>query len=295
MGQEHGVSKFGVDLLLAECRLGGLPVDELTRVLSIQSNGFCAWSDYLTGCSAIADLAGGPPAMTDLVEATVVQAVPQLAAFSAAFETVAAYAAFCARAMDASAFVGLRYRMRAVDEQRALLELTPAPGWRLTPDLVAGVAGAFRAISTLFGVGSTRVEIRGTFVDGQLALTMPRASPRRRSPSIARGLNLMLAEQRAALEERVMLLEVLRAARVDWEPPSVPRNAEDRATTARRRWKLTARETEVLVLVCSGLTNKEIASTLGRSESTVELHVTSVMKKAAVGNRATLVARYYTS
>ncbi|MET0284781.1 MAG: helix-turn-helix transcriptional regulator [Polyangiales bacterium] len=288
MGLEHGVSKVAVDLLLAECRLSGLPADEVALLLRVRSDGFCSWQDYLAACEAVAELAGGVSALADVAEATVVEAMPHLDALCAAFEDVPAYAAFVAQAMDASAFVGVRYAMRAVDERRSLLKLTPAPGWKLTPALIAVIAGGFRAVSAPFGLGSAKVEIVG---EGLLGLTMPQTVEPRGSRMLARALAAMLAQQREALEERVRLLEALRAARV--EAPSATRTAEARAAQARTKWKLTARETDVVALVCTGLTNKEIAAVLSRGESTVELHVTSIMKKAAVSNRATLVARYY--
>lgn len=58
-----------------------------------------------------------------------------------------------------------------------------------------------------------------------------------------------------------------------------------------RRWKLTARQTEVLGLVARGATNAEIADGLGIKERTVEFHLSALFDKAGVDNRATLIAR----
>ena len=57
---------------------------------------------------------------------------------------------------------------------------------------------------------------------------------------------------------------------------------------------LTRREQEVLELVCEGLTNAEIASTLGTAASTVKTQISSILAKMEVANRtelATLAAR----
>ena len=51
---------------------------------------------------------------------------------------------------------------------------------------------------------------------------------------------------------------------------------------------LTARQSEVVFLVCSGLTNTEISSKLCISELTVENHLRSIYKKTNVKNRTSL-------
>jgi DNA-binding CsgD family transcriptional regulator len=57
------------------------------------------------------------------------------------------------------------------------------------------------------------------------------------------------------------------------------------------RWKLTARQAQVLDLVARGTTNATIAETLGIKERTVEFHLSAIFDKAGVDNRATLIAR----
>ena len=53
---------------------------------------------------------------------------------------------------------------------------------------------------------------------------------------------------------------------------------------------LTAREREILELVCEGLTNKEIGNRLGVSEGTVKIHLHNMYRKTAVSNRTSLMA-----
>lgn len=65
---------------------------------------------------------------------------------------------------------------------------------------------------------------------------------------------------------------------------------EEHVRTARDRLGLTARETQVLALVGSGLANKEIADRLGCAASTVEVHVTSLLRKSGAANRSQLTA-----
>jgi DNA-binding NarL/FixJ family response regulator len=48
---------------------------------------------------------------------------------------------------------------------------------------------------------------------------------------------------------------------------------------------LTSRETEVLRLVATGMSNREIASTLVLSEHTVHRHVANILRKLAQSTR----------
>jgi len=63
----------------------------------------------------------------------------------------------------------------------------------------------------------------------------------------------------------------------------------DRAQTRARIESLTEREQEVFQLVAEGMANKAIASELGISERTVEVHRSQVMKKLDVRTLAQLV------
>jgi DNA-binding NarL/FixJ family response regulator len=54
---------------------------------------------------------------------------------------------------------------------------------------------------------------------------------------------------------------------------------------------LTPREKEILSLLALGLSNKSIATQLDLSENTVRIHVTHILKKMGVDNRAQVVSK----
>lgn len=71
---------------------------------------------------------------------------------------------------------------------------------------------------------------------------------------------------------------------------SRPPQSEDPVTRAARDWKLSRRQAEILGLIAQGLSNKEIAHQCGCAESTAEIHVSAILRKAGVGRRAQLLA-----
>lgn len=74
-----------------------------------------------------------------------------------------------------------------------------------------------------------------------------------------------------------------------------PSDVEGRAALLAARWALTPRQREVLAHLARGGSNRDAAGTLGCAESTVELHVTAILRKAGVPSRARLVAAFWTS
>lgn len=68
-----------------------------------------------------------------------------------------------------------------------------------------------------------------------------------------------------------------------------------RLTRMARRWELTPRQRQVLALAVAGKANKTIAAALRCSERTIELHMTALLTRAGVDNRASLVARFFTA
>jgi DNA-binding NarL/FixJ family response regulator len=70
---------------------------------------------------------------------------------------------------------------------------------------------------------------------------------------------------------------------------AVPTGA--RASTRRHPLGLTRREDEVLLLLCEGLSNEQIAERLVLSSRTVDHHVSAVLGKVGVGSRGAAAAQ----
>lgn len=112
---------------------------------------------------------------------------------------------------------------------------------------------------------------------------------------IARGRRLLGGQ--AAADEDLSLLSI--------QAPGLPPHAflyqragptaAQRLAACERRWKLTGRQVEVLRAIVRGGANKTIAAALGIREKTVEVHVTSLLRKAGVESRSELVAAFWSA
>lgn len=79
-------------------------------------------------------------------------------------------------------------------------------------------------------------------------------------------------------------------------PNQLPNEDEafrQRLLMARHLWGLTSRQSDVLALAVRGQTNKEIAMALGCKKSTVELHVSHILRKCRADNRSVLTANFW--
>lgn len=74
---------------------------------------------------------------------------------------------------------------------------------------------------------------------------------------------------------------------------ALPAKHGARGSASPTAFALTAREREVLVLLATGKTNKEIAQALGLSEKTVDRHVSNLFTKLDVRTRSAATARAY--
>lgn len=128
-------------------------------------------------------------------------------------------------------------------------------------------------------LGREQMAVRGKSLTAELRAAL--ANP---SASVASSiLRVMPLNTRGLCKYALVILESQRASN------------KDRLAAASRGWCLTARQAEVLACVASGDTNKEICAKLELAEITVEKHMSALLQKAKVENRAALVAKFWTS
>ena len=157
----------------------------------------------------------------------------------------------------------LDYGMPGMDALRGLrriLELPDAP-----PVVLMSGFAPREIVETALQMG----------VRGFLHKSMPAAS-------------LLNALRFMALGERYIPVDFVFDA-VGAEVPHAPRPSSSSALAA----SLTPREKQVLVALCRGCTNKEIARDMGLSEPTIKLHVKTLYRRLGVSNRtqAAMVAQ----
>jgi DNA-binding NarL/FixJ family response regulator len=132
------------------------------------------------------------------------------------------------------------------------------------------------------GVSATRVITRDFPQARVLALTTYDGDV-----SIHRAL---AAGARGYLLKDMLLTEVVTAIRAVYRGERViPAPVAARLAEFTPRSDLTEREVQVMQFVARGLSNREIASAIGRSDETVKLHLKNIFAKLAVADRTEAV------
>jgi DNA-binding NarL/FixJ family response regulator len=166
-------------------------------------------------------------------------------------------------------------------------------------EVMAEAENGARAVALFreHGPGVTLMDLRMPVMDGVEAIrTITTESPD------ARILALTTyegdADIRRALEagasgyllKDMLLTEVLTAVRaVHRGERVIPAPVAERLAAFPERSDLTDREAEVLQLVARGLSNKEVARAIGRTDETVKIHLKNAFAKLAVADRTEAV------
>lgn len=97
---------------------------------------------------------------------------------------------------------------------------------------------------------------------------------------------------RISLEQTLASSGSLEAERDEWRQRAekLLRGLGEEIDGQLRRWKLTAAEREVALLLLKGCGHKEVAALLDRSERTIRQHAVAVYRKSGLSGRAELSA-----
>jgi DNA-binding NarL/FixJ family response regulator len=171
-------------------------------------------------------------------------------------------------------------------DQAQALELVVASE-ECTDHIDARVIRAFaRAVVTLTS-GSVDASVAGEAVEAALRETHTTENydafilAYRSHPTLLSVLSQLDSPSAAACRLRIPDGDRRLAERAGLKPKSATQHAGD---------ALTAREQEVLALLSSGLSNKEIARTLWIAESTAKVHVRNVLRKLGARSRTEAAA-----
>jgi DNA-binding NarL/FixJ family response regulator len=137
---------------------------------------------------------------------------------------------------------------------------------------------------------TTQVVVLTTYAEDDHILSALRAGALGYLTKDAGRVQIAQAVRAAAAGQSVMSADIqqkLLAAALDSSPPAAP------AAEAALPDGLTTREVEVLKLIASGLSNREIATRLYVTEATVKSHINRLFAKAGVTHRAQAVQYAY--
>ena len=171
----------------------------------------------------------------------------------------------------------------APDIASALAGLGPGPALLLVDVLQAG-QGHFAGLARLIaGAPSALVVLLAAEVEWRTAAKAVALGARGYVPKSASEAVLRHALGLVASGEVYLPREVL-TRWTEHRPEPQPR-LDDGAPVAAVGARLTPRQSEVLMQLTLGLSNKEIARSLGLLESTVKVHVKTILKKLPAANR----------
>jgi len=134
------------------------------------------------------------------------------------------------------------------------------------------------------------VGVRGqVFNRARLAGDLQARARRARAAGLVLRRAWLVADELGAVWLKHEATALARRARIDLDPDVQPRPLPAAPSPA-QQLGLTPREREVLALVADGRTNRQIAQTLYITDKTASVHVSRILAKLGVANRAEAAA-----
>lgn len=285
---------LAAEQVLATARMANLDERLITRGLDCESPTMAAkrwipWDHYCIMLDRVEQACGGPESLEQLCAQHV--AFNEVRALASSFLSPAQLYAFIFRVLDPFCFPCVRFDYRELDDGRLRIGIEVQPDVRGSMALMRGTVGALRAVPTHLGLPLATVEAN---LDAHRSLYFVR--PPTSQTILARARR----RTKAALDSMTTLLGEMANEQLRPVPPTertAPGGqgaAGEALLDIRARYGLSDRQFDVLQEIIAGCGNKEIAQRLGCAESTVELHVTALLRKVGVKSRAQLTAKYWT-
>jgi DNA-binding CsgD family transcriptional regulator len=248
-----------------------------------------SWDNFVEFLDRLTLIAGGLQGL-DVVGSHYHRSFPFVGALASVFVSPANFVEFIFATFSLPSFPHVEFRCDRPAQNRHLIRIRIPEPYR--PSLPFGRVNvsAIANMTRHLGLSPANVTAKVDERVGEYDVEYPP------SATIAAHVRLAVEAQsvRAMLEQIAEYGSSFRQAiRVTAdEAPPVPAFL-DKVTKASAAWNLTPRETEALSAVVRGLTNKEIAKRLDCAVGTAELHVKHILRKASVGGRGELTARFW--
>jgi DNA-binding CsgD family transcriptional regulator len=257
--------------------LRGLPVDPEQA----EGRGHVRWDAYCVATERLATAFGSVQALSVLGR-EMPEVTPEYDEMLSVFGSTRQLFGFWIK-LSARIWHSIRIELRDLPDDRVLVRMTIPERLQDCPGLLLGSIGSLSTVPSRIGLDPADVEARIGPRAAHYALRLPKRRPvasRRRIKALDAFISHALDD--FALDGRRHLPTVM--AEVD---------EQDALDHAAATWDLTPRQTDVVLWLVRGLSNKEIAAELRCAERTVEVHVTTLLRKARARSRSHLVTRFW--
>ena len=255
----------------------GLPFD----ARSVRRLGRIAWEHLCEVVERIASQLATPEAFDAFVESTYHHVLPDFKAIAQELGTPKEFVRVLTEEVHAIVVPPIEFRYEDLGGDRARVLQQLYPGARPCLPYFRWKAAGYRNLPAHFGLppADVRAELSSTGLE--LDITFP-PSPAAAAGVLSRGYLILLGY---SSDGQAVYTTIGSDA---GDPLQDLRMAE--LTPAH---KLTAPQAKVLALLVTGVTNKEIARSIGCADNTVEAHITQLLRKFRVESRMHLIARFW--
>jgi len=283
------VDMFAVQIVLAvaerrrvsrERLLHGSPIADRVGARNVP----VSWDAYVQIVDRLMAAVGGSEAMAE-VGGELTTVTPQVSAFAAHFVSPHRLARFFARVLDPRIWPCMRITYEELGGNVIRVAHKVPVHYREGASVFTAGIGAWRTTPCRLGLPPAEmmdVDIgphQGVYVMRlPESVTVPARARRRALEAFARFAVDELETEVAAIE---------RAFTTDGVGG---RDAHARIVS---KWGVTPREREILSLLVDGYANKDIATHLGCATKTVEMHVSSLMRKSGARARSEIVSAFW--